>query len=607
MTKNTLRKALAAASFMIVAAGSQVAAAAATETLVHSFDGTDGAVPDAGVIQGSDGNFYGTTSDSNTLTTSGHVYKLTPGGTITALHVFDGVSGTLAGLAPKTALVQGSDGAFYGTASSAAGGSGTVFKVTADGTFTNLYTFTTSDSDGAMPLSALVQGVDGNFYGTTFAGGTNVLTGFGTVFKITPSGTLTTIYAFNGVSASQPSGDIVFGADGALYGTTQAGGTTGFGTVYKLALDGTLTVLHSFNSGDGSQPVGGLVLGSDGNFYGTTSLGGSSAEGTIFKIASDGRFTSLHSLSGIEGSVPNGTLVEGTDGNFYGFTTQTIFQITPSGSFTKLLDLSTPATTGASPFGDLILATDGALYGTASAGGASNNGVVFKVALSTTTTATPTFSPAGGTYSASQSATISDATTGATIYYTIDGSTPTIASTKYVGPITVSKTETVKAIAASSGNQNSAVATAVYTITPPAGTTATPTFIPAGGSYNASQSVTISDATTGATIYYAIGGSTPTASSTQYTGPITVSKTETVKSIAVSSGNQNSAVATAAYTIAQSGGGGGGGSGSSGGGGGSSSAGGSSGGGGASSPVMLLMLAMGFLVRRRWISTPFRP
>ena len=405
------------------------------------------------------------------------------------------------------------------------------------------------------------------------------------------------------MSASQPSGDIVFGADGALYGTTQAGGTSGFGTVYKLALDGTLTVLHSFNSGNGSQPVGGLVLGSDGDFYGTTSLGGSSTAGTVFKIASDGTFTSLHSLSGLEGSVPNGTLVEGKDGNFYGLTTQTVFQITPSGSFTKLLDLTPPATTGASPFGDLILATDGAFYGTASGGGASNNGVVFKVALSTSTTGTtgtPTFSPAGGTYSASQSATISDATAGATIYYTIDGSTPTIASTKYTGPITVSKTETVKAIAASSGNQNSAVATTAYTITPPAGTTATPTFIPAGGSYNASQSVTISDATAGATIYYAIDGSTPTASSTRYTGPITVSKTETTKAIAVSGGNQNSAVATAAYTITQNGGGGG--SGNSGGGG--SSAG--SGGGGASSPAMLLMLALGFLVRRRWTSTSLR-
>lgn len=431
----------------------------------------------------------------------------------------------MAGQAPKTALVQGSDGAFYGTTSSAAGGAGTVFKVAVDGTFTNLYTFTTSDSDGAMPLSTLVQGTDGSFYGTTFAGGTNVLTGYGTVFKITPSGTLTTIYAFNGVSASQPSGDIVFGADGALYGTTQAGGTAGYGTVYKLALDGTLTVLHSFNLSDGSDPVGGLVLGSDGDFYGTTSLGGSSTAGTVFKIASDGTFTSLHSLSGIEGSVPNGTLVEGKDGNFYGLTTQTVFQITPSGSFTKLLDLNTPATTGASPFGDLILATDGAFYGTASGGGASNNGVVFKVALSTSTT----------------------------------------------------------------------------------GTTGTPTFSPAGGTYSTSQSVTINDATAGVTIYYTIDGSTPTASSTQYTGPIAVSTTETVKAIAVSSGNQNSAVATAAYTITQNGTGSGGTPSSGSGGGGSSSAGSSSGGGGASSPTMLLMLALIFLVRRRWTSTPLRP
>lgn len=521
MTRLTRFKILATALFMMVAAGLQVAVAATTETLVYSFDGTNGAVPMAGVIQGKDGNFYGTTSDTNTITTKGHIYKLTPGGTITTLHAFDGIGGTLAGMAPETALVQGSDGAFYGTTNQAAGGSGSVFKVTADGTFTNLYTFNypTNATDGSEPLSALVEGTDGNFYGTTIAGGINVLNNCGTVFKITPSGTLTTIYAFDCVAASQPSGDIVFGADGALYGTTQAGGTAGYGTIYKLAMDGTLTVLHSFNLTDGSLPVGGLMLGSDGNFYGTTSLGGSSSEGAIFKIAPDGTFTSLHSLSGLDGSAPNGTLVEGKDGNFYGATSQTIFQITPSGTYTKLLDLSKPATNGAAPFGDLILATDGALYGTTSGGGANNDGVVYKVALSTSgTTGTPTFSPAAGTYSAPQSVTISDTTAGATIYYTVDGSTPT-------------------------------------------------------------------------------------TSSTQYTGPITVSTTATVNAIAVSSGNQNSAVATVTYTITQTGGGGSGGDGGSSSG---SSSTGSSSGGGASSPAMLLMLALMFMTRRRWVRTSSR-
>jgi hypothetical protein len=164
----------------------------------------------------------------------------------------------------------------------------------------------------------------------------------------------------------------------------------------------------------------------------------------------------------------------------------------------------------------------------------------------TPTAATPIFSPAAGTYTSAQSVAISDATSGATIYYTTDGSTPSASSTKYTGAVTVSSTETINAIAVASGYNNSAVATATYTINLPA---ATPTFSPAAGTYTSVQSVTISDTTTGATIYYTVNGSTPTTSSTAYTGPITVSSTETINAIAVASGYTNSAVATAAYTI----------------------------------------------------------
>ena len=159
----------------------------------------------------------------------------------------------------------------------------------------------------------------------------------------------------------------------------------------------------------------------------------------------------------------------------------------------------------------------------------------------------PTFSPAAGSYTASQSVTISDATAGTTIYYTTNGTTPTTSSTKYSGAITVSATETIDAIAVKTGYTNSAAATAAYTITPvlPA-----PTFSPAAGTYTTSESVTISDATAGTTIYYTTNGTTPTTSSTVYSGPITVSATETLEAFAVETGYTNSAVATAAYTIA---------------------------------------------------------
>jgi len=170
------------------------------------------------------------------------------------------------------------------------------------------------------------------------------------------------------------------------------------------------------------------------------------------------------------------------------------------------------------------------------------------------TVATPTFSPAAGTYSSAQTVSISDATSGATIYYTTDGSTPTTASTSYSGPITVSATETLKAIAAETGNTNSSVATATYTIQ--SQQTATPTFSPGAGSYSSAQTVTISDPTSGASIYYTTDGSTPTTASTPYSGPITVSATKTLKAIAAAAGFANSNVATAAYTIGSTGGGG---------------------------------------------------
>ena len=165
-------------------------------------------------------------------------------------------------------------------------------------------------------------------------------------------------------------------------------------------------------------------------------------------------------------------------------------------------------------------------------------------------TATPTFSPVAGTYTSVQSVTLSDTTPGSTIYYTTDGTTPTISSAKYTGVITVSATETIEAIAATTGSPNSTVASATYTINlplPPIA--ATPTFSPVAGTYTSAQNVTISDTTTGAAIYYTTDGTTPTVSSTKYTGAIPVSTTETIEAIAVATGYTNSTAASATYTI----------------------------------------------------------
>jgi hypothetical protein len=165
-----------------------------------------------------------------------------------------------------------------------------------------------------------------------------------------------------------------------------------------------------------------------------------------------------------------------------------------------------------------------------------------------TTVATPTFSPAGGTYTSAQSVTLSDSTSGATIYYTTNGTTPTTSSTVYSGAIAVNSTTTIEAMAAKSGDNNSSVASATYTINIPA-TVATPTFSPAGGTYTSAQSVTLSDSTSGATIYYTTDGTTPTTSSTVYSGAIPVNSTTTIEAMAAKSGDNNSSVASATYTI----------------------------------------------------------
>ena len=161
--------------------------------------------------------------------------------------------------------------------------------------------------------------------------------------------------------------------------------------------------------------------------------------------------------------------------------------------------------------------------------------------------ATPTFTPAAGTYTSVQNVTISDSTSGPTIYYTTDGTTPSQSSTKYTSPLTVSSSETIEAIAAASGFSNSAVGSAAYTINLPAA--AMPTFSPAAGTYTSVQSVTISDSTSGATVYYTTDGTTPTTSSAKYNGAITVSSSETIQAIATATGYSNSAVGSATYAI----------------------------------------------------------
>jgi uncharacterized repeat protein (TIGR03803 family) len=211
-----------------------------------------------------------------------------------------------------TVLLQGSDGNFYGvTPSGGVSGNGTVYKLTAAGIFTTIYSFctTVNCTDGYVP-DALIEGADGNFYGLTESG---VVANSGTLFKITPTGTLTTLYTFNASSGTVPT-SLVLGSDGNFYGTTSTNGagtgtlcSSGCGTIFRFNPSSkTLTVLHSFDGTDGAGG-GALLQGSDGNFYGVSGGGGSSNYGTLFKISAPGNFTSLHSFTAgtNDGGQPN--------------------------------------------------------------------------------------------------------------------------------------------------------------------------------------------------------------------------------------------------------------------------------------------------------------
>jgi uncharacterized repeat protein (TIGR03803 family) len=243
-----------------------------------------------------------------------------------------------------------------------------------------LYNFTTSNQGGSNPQAALVQGSDGNFYGTSSGNGSG---NNGTVYKVTPAGVLTTLVSFTGANGANPCAGLVQGSDGNFYGTTEMGGSANEGTVFAMTPAGALTTLVSFTGANGANPYSGLVRGSDGNFYSTTESGGSAGDGTVFKITPAGALTTLVSFTGANGANPCAGLVQGSDGNFYGTTYAggsnnegTIFWMTPAGILAPLVSFS--GANGANPFAGLVQSGAGNFYGTTSGGGNSGHGVIFQ-------------------------------------------------------------------------------------------------------------------------------------------------------------------------------------------------------------------------------------
>ena len=392
----------------VFCATAAITSPAQTFTTLASFGGANGEPCSGPHFRASDGNFYGTTINGGVGNGSdmclppyggcGTVFKVTPSGTVTALYSFCSQPNCSDGSFPRAALVRGADGNYYGTTQNGgtgcpSQGCGTVFKVTPAGTLTTLYSFCPQPNcpDGFGPEAGLVLASDGNFYGTTQGGGAHF---YGTVFKITPSGTLTTLYNFCSLAGcadgSQPIGGLIQAVDGNLYGTTWVGGTLGIGTVFRITLGGVLTTLYSFNGHYGGGPTAALVQTSDGNFYGTTQGGGGDycspdGCGTVFKITPSGAFTTLYSFSGLDGGLAIAGLLQATDGKFYGTTWNggangfgTVFKITTGGTLTTLHDFTGD---GGGQEGTLLQATDGTVYGTAGQGGTNGFGTVFTLTL----------------------------------------------------------------------------------------------------------------------------------------------------------------------------------------------------------------------------------
>lgn len=403
--------------------------AAGSAGVLSRLGGGNGSAPQ-GLVLGSDGNFYGTTQNGG-LANEGTIFQVTPAGVMTLLHTFGDGSVANDGANPQGGLIQGADGNFYGTTQY--GGSanlGTIFKMTPQGVVTIVHSFGDGSvtNDGAQPVAALVQD-NGVFYGTTLRGGVSVDSGSvsggdpvagetsdnGTVFKLDHDGTVTTLHSFGDGSVANdgllPRAGLTFDASspGTLYGTTVNGGSAGNGTVFEITTSGTVTILHNFGDGsvtnDGMNPLAPVVAVNQSSggltIFGTTQNGGSAGEGAVFAIDSSNNLTVIHNFG--DGSVTND---------------------------------------GETPMAGLSLDASGNLYGT-TVGGGAGNGVTYAIAANLSppsATAVPTDSwtlsgtlPPGMTF---------DSSTGAILGAPSAGDQGGAYSVSITSPQNVTSTET---------------------------------------------------------------------------------------------------------------------------------------------------------------------
>jgi len=381
----------------LAAVSSAHAAKVAGFTVLHSFTGVDGGSPNS-LIQTPDGFFYGSAANGGDVNSCpsdgcGVLFKSDSAGHITVLHTFHATDGYF-----PTGLVRGSDGNFYGTTASggqpSGGGGGTFFRMDAAGNVTVLYAFVGGFAccDGAGPSGPPIQASDGNFYGTTGAGGAfrdaDHPGGFGTVYQFNPvTSQLTILHSFNlpdnnGIFPNNP---LIQGSDGLLYGTTTEGAGafhTGGGTAFRVDTSGNLSRLAVITL---MEPVSSLIQSKDGFFYG---VGQSTAGGSVYRLDANGKLTFINRFDGVDGFNPHFGLMQATDGFIYGTTSEgglldfqggDLFRMSAFGSLRVMHSFVTTGGDGFSPSSMLIQGVDGALYGVNGGGGTGGRGTLFRL------------------------------------------------------------------------------------------------------------------------------------------------------------------------------------------------------------------------------------
>ena len=394
--------------FCLIVMASAATSSAQTFKTIHNFCSKtstsgyclDGQNPITTLVQGTNGALYGTTTYGGANNGNwGTIFKITTGGTVTTIYSFCAQANCPDGFYPNGALLLATDGNFYGvTNQGGAYGDGTVFKVTAAGKLTTLHSFDSAAGEGSYPEVGLIEGTDGNFYGTTNVGGAYSQ---GTVYKITASGTLTTLHSFCGGTCSDganPNSPLIQAANGNFYGVAYAGGdsdcypNTGGGASFQITLAGVFTSFSEYCQPNGFYPNSGFVQAANGNLYATTASGGGSISnpglGTVYEMTTAGSPTWLYSFC-LQSGCPDGEnpqqLILATNGNLYGTTlydgatngTGTVFEMTPTGQLTTLHEFAT--TDGINPTGALVQHTNGTFYGATHLGGKYSQGTIFSL------------------------------------------------------------------------------------------------------------------------------------------------------------------------------------------------------------------------------------